>query len=85
MCFEDGGGETGHAVEDEFFGVAFPSGGEEWDGFAEDWETWLPRREVWSGVIGAVFVEDEEKGKGYEGDEDEEEGEEKMLHFWVKD
>lgn len=71
----------GHPVEDELFRVALSSGREELDGFADNGETRVPWGEVFGGVIGPMFEENDVKREGYEGDEEEEEGEVKMPHF----
>lgn len=49
--FENFGRKLGHAVEDELFRVAFPSGGQELEALADHGVPGFPRRKVWAGEI----------------------------------
>jgi hypothetical protein len=49
--FENFGRKLCHAVEDELFRVAFPSGGQELEALADHGVPGFPRRKVWAGEI----------------------------------
>lgn len=80
-CLEDFGGVLGHAVEDEFLGVAFPSRGQELVALSDHRVAHLPRREVVAGELRSVPVEEKEEGESDEGNKAQEEGQiEVKLH-----
>lgn len=80
--FEDFRWELGHAVEDELFRMAFPSGGQELKALADHGVPGFPRRKVGAGEVWSVLVKEGEEREGDEGDKEEEEGEVEMLHVF---
>lgn len=61
---EDFRGVFGDAIEDEFFRVAFPAGGEEFKAFTNHRPTNLARREIGASEVGSMLVEEQVKSDG---------------------